>query len=95
LSNAPRDRRRNDAGGDPWDCQDGFFHCYWRRSHRYLQGAVRRATSVWSRVGPTAEQRAVTALGNDLDSQAWHERNAQLLSLDEADLGARLLVAGD
>jgi SAM-dependent methyltransferase len=78
----------------PSDCQDGFFHCYWRRPHAYLQDAVRRASSVWSQVGPTAEQRAVTALGNDLDSGAWHERHAQLLSLDEADLGARLLVAG-
>jgi SAM-dependent methyltransferase len=78
----------------PWDCQDGFFHCYWRRPHAYLQDAVRRATSVWSQVGSMAEERAVTALGNDLDSRAWHERNAQLLSLDEADLGARLLVAG-
>jgi SAM-dependent methyltransferase len=77
----------------PWDCHDGFFHCYWRRPHAYLQDAVRRASSVWSQVGSTAEERAVTALGNDLDSGAWHERNTQLLSLDEADLGARLLVA--
>jgi SAM-dependent methyltransferase len=78
----------------PWDCHDGFFHCYWRRPHAYLRDSVRRATSVWSQVGPTAEQRAVAALGNDLDSGTWHERNAQLLSLDEADLGAQLLVAG-
>jgi SAM-dependent methyltransferase len=78
----------------PWDCQDGFFHCYWRRPHAYLQDAVRRGSSVWSQVGPKAEERAVAALGADLESRAWHERNAPLLSLDEADLGARLLTAG-
>lgn len=31
----------------PWDCVDGFFHCYWRRPEAYLDPAVRRNTSVW------------------------------------------------
>lgn len=77
----------------PWDCIDGFFHAYWRRPHAYLQDQVRRGTSVWARVGPQAEQRAVQALRTDLAAGVWHERNQQLLDLAEADLGARLLVA--
>jgi SAM-dependent methyltransferase len=76
----------------PWDCIDGFFHAYWRRPEAYLQEQVRQGTSVWARVGPHVEQRAVGALRTDLESGAWHERNRELLDLSEADLGARLLV---
>ena len=36
----------------------------------------------------------VAQLRADLESGAWHERNAELLELDEADLGYRLLVTG-
>ena len=78
----------------PWDCVDGFFHAYWRRPWAYLDEAVRRSTSVWSRFGPVVERRVVDALAADLRSGRWRERNAALLSLEEADLGARLLVAG-
>ena len=77
----------------PWDCVDSFFHAYWRRPEMYLREDVRRATSVWARLGPSVEERAVRALRSDLDSGLWHERNMDLLDLGEADLGARLLVA--
>ncbi len=46
----------------PWDCADGFFEAHWRRPEAYLHPHVRRAVSVWTRVGPAAEQRAVQAL---------------------------------
>jgi SAM-dependent methyltransferase len=78
----------------PWDCVDGFFHCYWRRPSAYLHRPVRRGTSVWSQVGPAAETRAVEALADDLSSRFWHRRNQELLSLGEAELGARILTAG-
>jgi SAM-dependent methyltransferase len=78
----------------PWDCVDGFFHAYWRRPHAYLDERVRRGSSVWTRVGLEAERRAVAALGADLESGAWRRRNAELLELAEADVGARLLIAG-
>jgi hypothetical protein len=77
----------------PWDCVDGFFHAYWRRPHAYLQEQVRRGTSVWARVGPQVEQRAVKALTPDLASCAWRERSRDLLDLVEADLAARLLIS--
>lgn len=77
----------------PWDCADGLFEAYWRRPGAYLEDHVRRAMSVWTRVGPKAEQRAVRSLGDDLDSGRWAERNSDLADLDAADLGLRLLVA--
>jgi SAM-dependent methyltransferase len=77
----------------PWDCVDGFFHAYWRRPHAYLDEHVRRGTSVWAKLGPQIEARAVSALQRDLESGAWHERNRELTGLAEAELGARLLVA--
>ncbi|SHN18793.1 MerR family transcriptional regulator [Actinacidiphila paucisporea] len=77
----------------PWDCADGFFEAYWRRPEAYLDEDVRRAVSVWTRVGARAEKRAVDALRADLDSGRWAERNRDLVALDSAELGLRLLVA--
>ena len=77
----------------PWDCADGFFEAYWRRPEAYLDEHVRRGVSVWTIVGPFAEQRAVRSLRDDLDSGRWAERNRDLLALDAAELGLRLLVA--
>ncbi|MFC1437435.1 MerR family transcriptional regulator [Streptacidiphilus sp. N1-10] len=77
----------------PWDCADGFFEAYWRRPEAYLDEQVRRAVSVWTRVGPEAEQRAVAGLRDDLASGRWAERNRDLVALDAAELGLRLLVA--
>ncbi len=77
----------------PWDCADGFFEAYWRRPGAYLDEPVRRAMSVWTRVGPEAEQRAVGRLAADLASGRWAERNRDLIGLDRAELGLRLLVA--
>ncbi|MEU8773517.1 MerR family transcriptional regulator [Streptomyces sp. NPDC048606] len=77
----------------PWDCADGLFEAYWRRPEAYLEEHVRRAMSVWTRVGPDAEQRAVRSLREDLDSGRWAERNSDLAHLDTADLGLRLLTA--
>jgi SAM-dependent methyltransferase len=77
----------------PWDCADGFFEAYWRRPEAYLDENVRRGISVWTTVGPDAEQRAVHSLRNDLASGRWAERNRDLVDLDAAELGARLLIA--
>jgi SAM-dependent methyltransferase len=77
----------------PWDCADGFFEAYWRQPEAYLDDQVRRGISVWARVGPEAEQRAVRSLRDDLASGRWAERNRDLVALDAADLGLRLLVS--
>jgi SAM-dependent methyltransferase len=77
----------------PWDCADGFFEAYWRRPAAYLDASVRRGVSVWAAVGPDAEERAVHSLSDDLASGRWSERNRDLVDLDAAELGARLLIA--
>jgi SAM-dependent methyltransferase len=77
----------------PWDCADGFYHAYWRRPEAYLDEHVRRGMSIWARVGPGAEQRAVRSLRDDLASGRWAERNRDLVDLDAAGLGDRLLIA--
>ena len=76
----------------PWDCADGFFEAYWRRPGAYLDEHVRRGVSVWARVGPDAERRAVRSLHGDLASGRWAERNRDLAALDAAELGLRLLI---
>jgi hypothetical protein len=82
-----------EPGPGPWDCVDGFFEAHWRRPEAYLQEPVRRGVSVWAGVGAEAEQRAVRRLRDDLDSGLWAERNRDLLDLEVAELGLRLVVA--
>ena len=76
----------------PWDCVDGFFEAYWRRPEAYLDERVRRGVSVWTKVGPDAEQRAVRRIRDDLVSGSWADRNRDLVDLDAAELGLRLLI---
>jgi SAM-dependent methyltransferase len=77
----------------PWDCADGFFEAHWRRPEAYLDEDVRRGVSVWARVGPDVERRVVHSLRSDLASGRWAERNRDLVDLDVAELGLRLLIA--
>jgi SAM-dependent methyltransferase len=77
----------------PWDCADGFFEAFWRRPEAYLDENVRRGVSVWAKVGPVVEQRAVHSLRDDLASGRWAERNRDLVDLDTAELGLRPLIA--
>jgi SAM-dependent methyltransferase len=77
----------------PHDCRDGFMHAYWRRPHAYLDPAVREAISVFQLLPAERIEAAMQRLRADLDSGAWHRRNAEILELDELDLGYRLIVA--
>ena len=64
-----------------------------QRPEAYLDEGVRRGTSVWDAVGPDAEARAVRSLRADLASGRWADRNRDIVGLDSAVLGARLLIA--
>ncbi|MGD0836250.1 MAG: class I SAM-dependent methyltransferase [Polyangia bacterium] len=74
----------------PHDCVDGFLGAYWRRPEAYLDADVRRAISTFSRVDATA---AVARLRSDLDDGTWTRTNGNLVSLQELDLGYRLVIA--
>jgi len=76
----------------PSDCTDGFLEAFWRRPEAYLDATVRRGISAWARVGPHAERSALCRLYDDLATGRWAERNSELLNLDAAELGLRLLT---
>jgi SAM-dependent methyltransferase len=77
----------------PADCRDGFLNAYWRRPHAYLDPRVRDGISVFRLLPPEDVERAMAALRADLESGEWERRHADLLALDDLDLGYRLFVA--
>jgi len=77
----------------PWDCHDGFYSAFWRRPEAYLQPAVRAGISVLAMRAEAELAEGLRRLREDLDSGEWARRHADLLELDELDLGYRLLIA--
>ena len=75
----------------PDDCQDGFLCAYWRRPEAYLDERVRAAISSFWKIGDIS--RALEQLRADLQSGAWHETHADLLTRRELDCGYRLIVS--
>ena len=78
----------------PHDCRDGFLMAYWRRPEAFLDPVVRANISVFALLPPAEVEAMVTSLRADLESGAWHRRNADLLERDALDLGYRVFVAG-
>lgn len=74
----------------PHDCTDGFLCAYWRRPAAYLDPKVRNAMSSFWAVGDASG--ALVKLESDLNSGAWGERYADILDLEECDLGYRLVT---
>jgi SAM-dependent methyltransferase len=77
----------------PADCRDGFYGAHWRRPEAYLDPAVRAGISTMAKRDPRELEAGLARLEEDLRTGAWAERHAELLALDELDLGYRLLVA--
>ena len=77
----------------PADCTDGFFWAFWRRPEAYLDPLVQAASSGIAQLPAELVAERMRRLEADLASGAWHERNADLLALDEVDAGYRLIVA--
>jgi len=77
----------------PADCADGFFWAFWRRPEAYLDPTVRAGISGLAQLPDDLVAERMRRLEADLDSGAWHERNADLLERDEVDAGYRLIVA--
>src|SRR5690606_31188749 len=76
----------------PWDCSDGFLHAFWRRPEAYLDPRIRRGISSFWKMDDA--ELGVARLGADLSSGEWHRRHANLLDLDELDVGYRLVRSG-
>ena len=74
----------------PHDCTDGFVGAYWRRPEAYLDPGVRGAMSTFSKLGDAEPDLA--RLHRDLADGTWRRRHADLLDLEELDLGYRLVI---
>ena len=72
------------------DCTDGFLGAYWQRPEAYLDPSVRAAISTFSRFDP---EEGLARLRQDLGDGTWHDRNRELRTLSELDIGYRLVIA--
>jgi SAM-dependent methyltransferase len=77
----------------PHDCRDGFLGAFWRRPERYLDPELLPGNSAFTGLAPETLQRGLAQLANDLEAGAWRRRYGGLLSLEELDLGYRLVIA--
>ena len=75
----------------PADCTDGFLYAWWRRPEAYLDPRIRQGSSSFYALGDV--DAALERLRRDLESGAWHRRHADLLEMEECDLGYRLVVS--
>jgi SAM-dependent methyltransferase len=75
------------------DCTDGFYGAYWRRPEAYLDPEVRAGISVFAQVSSGAVDRAIDALGADLETGRWQVRHRELGSKDELHLGYYVITA--
>lgn len=77
----------------PWDCTDGLLVAHWRRPEQYLDPGVRASASGTALADQSIVERGVQRLAADLESGEWRRRHADLLDLEELDVGLRLIVA--
>ena len=75
----------------PHDCTDGFLGAYWRRPHAYLDPNARAAISTFAKLDKAP--KALAQLEADLNSGAWEQKYGHMKSLNELDIGYRLVVA--
>lgn len=77
----------------PRDCQDWMLGSFWAHPERVLDPDARAATSGFARMDAAVVDRVVAQLGRDLADGSWAARHGGLLTLDEHDVGLRLVVA--
>ena len=77
----------------PHDCADGFGAAFWRRPAAYLDPAVQAGMSLMTLISPELLRPGLDRLATDLASGRWATEHADLLHLEELDLGYRLVTA--
>jgi SAM-dependent methyltransferase len=77
----------------PNGCVDGFFIALWDRPEMHLDPNVRRASSSWHQMPQNEIDEGLAKLEADLESGRWDERNGNLRSQPELDVGLRLVTA--
>lgn len=76
----------------PWDCVDGFYEAYWRRPEAYLDEMYVAEYPSGKASGKTPSTGLCTA-SVTTSARTGGPINRDLLNLDAAELGARLLIA--
>lgn len=74
------------------DTPDWMLGSFWAHPERVLDPAARAATSGFARMDPAVVDRVVAAVERDLADGTWDARHGHLRSLDEYDVGLRLVV---
>ncbi|MGF1652105.1 MAG: class I SAM-dependent methyltransferase, partial [Actinomycetales bacterium] len=75
------------------DTEDWTLGSFWAHPERVLDARARAGTSGFSRLAPEVVERVVSAVARDLDQGVWDTRHGHLRTLDELDVGLRLLIA--
>ena len=78
----------------PHDFTDGFQAAFWRRPEMYLDPELRAASSTFASLPSDLVEPGIERLRSDLESGKWINTYGELLTLDCADFGHRILVAG-
>jgi len=92
---------RDALGGDtrvetipiPADCRDSLLGAYWRRPSMYLDRRVRQRIPLLAEIGDDDLLDGLRRLSEDIASGAWEASYGWTESLDQLDLGYRLVVA--
>lgn len=77
----------------PRDTPDWMLGSFWAHPERVLDANARAATSGFARMPADVVERVVSEVSFDLARGLWDRRYGHLRSLDEFDVGLRLLVA--
>ena len=78
----------------PYDFTDGFQAAFWRRPEMYLDPEVRAASSTFASLPPALVFPGIERLRADLQTGRWRETYGELLALEKADFGHRIVIAG-
>jgi SAM-dependent methyltransferase len=78
----------------PSDCSDGFACAYWNRPEAHLDPVVLAGMSWVSQLAPDVLAEGVERLREDLETGRWDERYGHLRTMNEADYGYKLVIAG-
>ena len=74
------------------DTEDWNLGSFWAHPERVLDDEARAATSGFARMPSAVVERVVAAVRRDLEDGTWDRRYGHLRTLDEYDVGLRLIV---
>jgi SAM-dependent methyltransferase len=75
------------------DTSDWMLGSFWAHPERVLDERARANTSGFARMPDDVVQRVVSSLRRDLEDGSWDARHGELRTLDEHDVGLRLIIA--